>query len=147
MNHFHIRGHRDERGFVPSEIPVVVAVAMIIIGVLITIAVPTYLSQRGKAYDAAAKQTARTAALAMETWATEHPGGYDRASLAMLPLTEETPEGNAVTLIYTSARGYEFSVQSGSGNTFNIERAVDGTMTFGCSAGGEAGCPSTGSWN
>ena len=49
---------------------------ILIIGILAAIAIPSFLNQKSKAYDASAKELARTAETTAETYATDHEGGY-----------------------------------------------------------------------
>lgn len=65
------RCKRDE-GFTLIELLVVI----IVIGILASIAIPTYLQQRTKAYRAQALADMRNAATALETFATENNGSY-----------------------------------------------------------------------
>ena len=60
----------NESGFTLIELLVVI----IIIGILAAIAIPTFLNQRKKGWDAAAKSELRNAAVAQESYFTEDNG-------------------------------------------------------------------------
>src|SRR5664279_4136198 len=77
---------RNEDGFTLIELLVVI----LIIGILAAIALPSFLSQKGKANDAAAKSQVRTAQTAIETYATDHNGSYEGATLPILQEYEPT---------------------------------------------------------
>ena len=62
----------DERGFTLIELVVVI----LIIGILAAIAIPSFLNQKSKASDAAAKELAHSMQVAAETYATDHSGSY-----------------------------------------------------------------------
>src|SRR5437660_3255495 len=68
---------KDEGGFTLIELLVVI----LIIGILAAIAIPSFLNQKSKAQDAAAKTQATTMQTAMETYATDHNGDYTGATL------------------------------------------------------------------
>jgi len=61
-----------EEGFTLIELLVVI----IIIGILAAIAIPVFLNQRQKGYDAQAKSDLRNMATAEETYLTDNPTGY-----------------------------------------------------------------------
>src|ERR1035437_7536182 len=67
-----------EDGFTLIELLVVI----LIIGILAAIAIPSFLSQKGKAVDAQSKELARTAQTTAETIATDNNGGYAKVTIA-----------------------------------------------------------------
>src|SRR5881275_1547850 len=69
-----IRKASEERegGFTLIELLVVI----IIIGILAAIAIPVFLNQRQKGYDAQSKADLRNMATAEETYLTDNPTGY-----------------------------------------------------------------------
>src|SRR5687768_744894 len=86
---------RDQRGFTLIELLVVT----IVLSVLAAIAVPSFLAQRQKASDADSKVVARTAAAAIETFATEGDGTYDGATPTLLEAREPTLIDMPVTVV------------------------------------------------
>jgi len=76
----------DEQGFSLIELLVVI----LIIGVLAAIAIPSFLNQSHKAYDASAKELARTAETTADTIATDNYGSYANVSVHGLNAYEST---------------------------------------------------------
>lgn len=143
----------EESGFTLVELLVV----MLIIGLLAAIAIPSFFNQRDKAYDASAKEMARTAETAMETYATDNGGVYTSVTPAKLNTIENSiqtavsttkPYLSAAAAAGTGDKGWTLTVQSPkTGNTFSIARdATTSALTFSCNTGGTAGCPTGGNW-
>lgn len=126
-------------GFTLIELLVVV----VIIGVLASIAIPTFLSQREKAHRSQAVSDMKNAGLALETWATDHDGSYaglDGATQVTPALTDEgfnasdwvalsvTATVSDFCILGTNEKvpGKEFVLRSSAGR---VEIVLDGSTT------------------
>jgi type IV pilus assembly protein PilA len=135
-----------EAGFTLIELLVV----MLILGILAAIALPAFFNQKEKAGDAKAKETAHTAQVALETYATDNGGSYAGATLEDLHEIEPTiigeglGEESPVTLEGLGANAYTIKVDSTTGNWFKVVNA-GGSLSWPCEEGGKGGCP-VGGW-
>src|SRR5690242_13421939 len=133
----------EESGFTLVELLVV----MLILGLLAAIAIPAFFNQREKAKDSGAKEMARTAETAMETYATDNNGVYTNVNAAALNNIEQTIQiANNNKDPWLSAASsatpttYTLTVTSQTGNTFTIARGANSVVTFSCATTGNAGC-------
>src|ERR1700730_4084888 len=112
MLHKFRRRAEEEKGFTLIELLVVI----LIIGILAAIAIPSFINQKSKANDAAAKTQARTAQTAAETIATDNNGAYTNVTLANLQTTEGTLSdvSSATLSVPVAATATTYSVKSTS---------------------------------
>jgi len=134
------RMSRDESGFTLVELLVV----MLILGILIAAAVPTFFSQKQKANDADSKAMAHTAETAIETYAIDHRGSYVGADLAALQSVESTVDGTISFVGAPTATDYHLrSTNPVTSHNFDIVR-TGGTFAYPCAPAGTGGCPAGG---
>ena len=139
-----------ESGFTLIEVLVVV----LIIGILATIALPSFLNQTTKSKDAAAEALAQSAQIAAEAYATDNNGSYAGLTAGILYQYDATIQtapgsGSAYILPVTNATatGYTVTAASEGGtSTFSVQR-TNGLITRTCTpTGGVQGACVNGSW-
>ena len=131
---------RDEKGFTLIELLVVI----LIIGILAAIALPAFLSQRGKAQDTDAKSKARTAQTAFETLYTDTQNYTFPTGTDIEDIEPALADGPAYT-VTEGDQTWSVTVTSETDNTFTIAKAADGTVTRTCAqTTNKGGCPGNG---
>ena len=136
----------DERGFTLIELLVVI----LIIGILAAIAIPSFLNQKDKANDAAAKSYLRNMQTADETYFTDNSTyAPDVATLVGVESSlSQYPDGVAADVTATgSATGFRLSARSAgsSGVVYTITK-TNSTVTRTCAPVSTGGCNTGGSW-
>jgi type IV pilus assembly protein PilA len=135
-----------EGGFTLVELLIVV----LIIGILAAIAIPSFISQKSKAQDAAAKVLVRTAETAAETYALDHGGEYKGMSVAELQNLDATLNEAKVAKLEAAKEkegGYLVEAKSlRTGDTFTIERTKEGEFKRICEGTATGGCPAAKTW-
>ena len=132
---------RAEDGFTLVEMLVVV----LIIGVLASLGLATFLNQRAKAQDSEAKTAVTAAATALVVYEGDNGtfGGADQSDLAKI----EPSLGQANALqVDGTPKTFEVSVESKAGGSYTIERDADGKVRRSCSRAGEGSCSEDHSW-
>lgn len=126
----------QDTGFTLIELLVVV----IIIGILAAIAIPIFLSQRQKSYDAAAKSDVRQVAMLEETYLTDNLSYGSFVQIDPSASTLRATRGVTLTIVhFTGAQSYCLSAKHADSPTTWYYDSVGG----GLQPSGATGCPVT----
>src|SRR6059058_2624011 len=135
-----IRKAAEERegGFTLIELLVVI----IIIGILAAIAIPVFLNQRQKGYDAQAKSDARNTATLEETYLTDYNTYKTAADATAAPLNpKKSSNVNSIAVLTRDVSGTTGTDQNGSycvtsvsasGKSFYYDSATGGFTSTAC---------------
>jgi type IV pilus assembly protein PilA len=134
------RRAEDEKGFTLIELLVVI----LIIAILAAVAIPTFLNQRGKAYDSNAQSMVKSAQVAEETYATSHDGTYATTAAELQSIDPSLSDTTAAVLgtpSGVSSTGYTVSATAdNTSDSFTITMN-NGVQTDTCSVGSGGGSP------
>jgi prepilin-type N-terminal cleavage/methylation domain-containing protein len=120
-----IRKAREERegGFTLIELLVVI----IIIGILAAIAIPVFLNQRKKGYDAQVKADLRNAATAEETYLTDNPSGYTTSQASLTTAGWKVSTNDTFVIAVSAASSFCIvGNNSNSSNYFTYDSGAGG---------------------
>jgi type IV pilus assembly protein PilA len=136
------RIYSEEKGFTLIELLVVI----LIIGILAAIALPSFLSQRGKAQDSEAKSASRDAQTAIETFFTDNQTYVGATPAVLQGIEPSLNNANALATAGLAVNTYTVSVTSRSSDAtvYSIARAAGGTVTRSCDDPGVNGCKDVG---
>jgi type IV pilus assembly protein PilA len=151
---------QEQGGFTLIELLVVI----LIIGILAAIAIPSFLGQKGKAYDAAAKSQIKSAQIAQETYATDNNGAYAGSATAaltsaandplatieptlkQLPVVSYTGSGTSGYVLNSTSQGptpVTYTMTVGAGGVVQSRTCL---LPNGNSAANVGGCNAQGQW-
>jgi type IV pilus assembly protein PilA len=139
---FHtLRGRaRDERGFTLVEAMVVV----LIIGILLSIAIPTFMGARTRAQDGSAKSSLRNTLTAAGVIYTDNESYKDANAKALAQaegsisyLDSPKSSGGADTVSVSAKDPFGAAAKSQSGNCFYVLAQANGKTLYGSSKAGK----------
>ena len=133
MKRYKIREHRGEAGFTLIEL----MVTILIIGVLMTVAIPSFYAVRNRSFGSSAKSIRSTAIKTVEVYNVDQGGTYVGANAAALTAIEPTPIFTDVpgtierAFVHDlSVNGYTIDVLGKDGVTYRATRVGGGNVVL-----------------
>lgn len=124
---------KHEEGFTLIELMVVI----LIIGILMAIAIPSFIAVRNRAYAASAKANRATAVKAIELYGTDHSGDYTGANAAALAALETSitfaDSGTTADEAVISGVGtdsYTITVTGRDGTAYTATKTNGGSVVY-----------------
>jgi type IV pilus assembly protein PilA len=132
------RSTNAEHGFTLVEVLVVV----LLLGILLMIALPTFLGQRAKAEDSEAHAMIRNTQVALATYETDRDT-FDATRAALEAIEPAIGEATAGFDVSGTTTTYTIREHSASGTDFTLTRRESGTITRTCTVPGRGLCKAT----
>ncbi len=127
---------RREEGFTLIELMVVI----LIIGILMAIAIPSFIAVRNRGYASTAKSIRSTAVKTMELYGTDNNGDYSGATAAGLgaleksiPFLDAAPgaaDFKSAGMTGLAADAYTITVNGRDGNTYTAVKAAGAAVVY-----------------
>ncbi|MCP5035459.1 MAG: type II secretion system protein [Actinomycetia bacterium] len=139
-----------DEGFTLTE----VMVAIMIIGILAAVGIPTFLGARARAHDKAAQAPVLTALLSAETLNAQ-AGAFTAATTTALQAGVTSPTyldsttastGPTLVSVYGHSSGFSAAVYSNSGTCYMLRQTSTGQTTYG-TASGSGTCTGSTAWS
>lgn len=122
-------------------------------GATVSVPMSTLINEMAMAYDAAAKELAHTAEVAVETYATDNKGSYAGLTAKKARQYEDTiqitasPTAAFLSKVEATVNSYSLTVTAAvTKHSFTITRSTSGVVARTCAPKNDGGCAKNGTW-